>query len=339
MTRKTTAEESPTTETETVETEGAAAPEAEGTTDANPAESSPADNEDAKEPASLLDVVKSAVEPKAEPEESSTAEGEEGAKPEATEEAEKAAEGSEGEAENLPFHNHPRWKELVSERDSLRDPAGKYGQIQEFMQTHGLSGEEVAEGYQIMALLKSGDPEKLAEARGWFAERLEALDGALGNVLPDDLRARVDNGYLDEEGALEIARSRAGETLRTERATREQQAAKAQQEREAQQARTGEMVNAVTSWEERVRASDPDYGRKADLVQAKCKAIVEREGNPPRTAAEATALADRALREVNETLSSMLPKPRPIRSTPRSQSAVTSREVKSVRDAIENALG
>lgn len=333
-----TAATSPVAEIEPVTIDPAIAAEPEvAPTDANAADPSTADDKDAKEPASLLDVIKSAVEKPAEPVASSDPEGDP-VEPKAEEPAAVAEPKAEDDAD-LPFHNHPRWKAVIAERDSFKDPAERYGLIQGFMQEHGLNNEEVAEGYEIMALLKSGDPEKLTKAREWFHDRLTALDESLGNSLPDDLQARVDEGLLDEDGATELARARAATALRTTQETARSEAATAETARAAAEAKTSEMVGAVQAWEDRIKASDPDYSKKADLVQAKCQAIVLQTGKPPATAAEATALVDQALGEVNAMMKSALPKPRAITPTPKGSSAVTPAAVhKTLREAIEAAV-
>ena len=156
---------------ETNATETVTDPNAEvSTQDANTADSSDAGNEDAKEPETLLSVIRDVVEKKEGAEDSSTPEGkqEEGQKAEGEAEAKPEEEG-QSEAD-VPFHNHPRWKEIVAERNSLREDSQSFHAITGFMQSNGLNGEEVAEGFEIMALLKSGDQGSLTKARDWFAD-------------------------------------------------------------------------------------------------------------------------------------------------------------------------
>lgn len=306
----------------------------ESTPDANAADPSTVDA-DAKKP-DLLSVVKAAVEKPAEPVASSDPEGD--PVDPAAEGAAVADPAAEDDAD-LPFHNHPRWQQVIAERDALRDPAERYGHITQFMDQHGLTSEEVAEGYEVMALLKSGDPTHLAKARDWFSERLDALDGMLGNSLPEDLRQRVEDGLLDEAGAQELAQARATAALHESQVTARTVADEETRTRAAQENITRSMVTAVEDWEARVKAADPDYSKKADLVQAKCAAIAQRTGQVPTTPAEATALADQALAEVNALFKSALPKPRPITPAPNGQSTVIVAQPKTLRDAINAAVG
>jgi hypothetical protein len=303
------------------------------TPDAEAAASSPVDAPDAKEP-SLLDVIQDAIKPEAAA--SSAAEDSE-VVPDADAEAVVADAEPVNDAD-LPFHTHPRWQQVIAENQTLRGPAEQYGKITSFMEEHGLAPAEVAEGYEVMALLKSGDPANLAKAREYFSTRLEALDGMLGNVLPEDLQERVDSGQIDDEGAQELARARATEKLREG-----QSAARTAADATAQAARDAEalgaaMVTSVNDWETRTKASDPDYARKAELVQTTCRAIVQQTGKPPATAEEAVALVTDAYKRVNAQVASLLPKPRPITPGPHGASTPTSTEPKTLREAVAGAL-
>lgn len=314
-------------------------------TDANPADSSPVDTSDANEaPVSLLSVVQSAVEKK-EPEQpagSSDADGEgkaaTAADGEAKPEGEAAAEG-EAEAE-VPFHNHPRWKQLVAERDTFKEDAESYQGIQNFMQTNGLNGEEVAEGYEIMALLKRGDRDSLTKALEWFEPRTAFLREQIGAVIPDDIQARIESGELDETTAAELAQARA-----TARLAERADADRAQREGEAEAATTAQatavnMARAVQSWEDQTKAADPDYAKKAELVITMSRSIIqERGGKGPATEQEAIELAKTAYDRVNDTFALLIPKPKPVVPTPAGTSAATPRPVAtSLRGAIEAAL-
>lgn len=306
-------------------------------TDANPAASSTVDETDAKAP-TLLDVVKSAIEPKAEPTDPSTVTASE-VDPLVEDPAAVAVEPDPKDDADLPFHNHPRWKQVTAERDSFKGDAEQYGKITGFMTEKGLTPEDVAEGYEVMALLKSGSPEDLTKVREYFHTNLLALDTALGNVLPEDLQTRVDDGLIDEAGAQELARSRATEALRVSQATtRDEATANAKATTDAQTLGAA-MVTAVEGWEARTKATDPDYAKKAELVETTCRAIVQRTGTPPATPEAAVALAEQAMVEVNRQFKSLAPKPKPIALDPHGSSTPTNVAPKTLREAINAAVG
>jgi hypothetical protein len=339
MTRSTGAPPADSPPAEEIEEQAAASAEAEASSDANAAESSTVD-EDANQPADLLSVVKSAVEPAPGPAESSAAEGEEGkSEAEAEEGADKAKSEEDAEDDSkLPFHNHPRWKEVVAERNELRPDAERYRNIAGFMEANSLTGEEVADGFDIMAKLKSGDPEQLSAALEWLEPRVNFLREQLGLTLPEDLRDKVEAGLIDEDTAKEVARTRATSTLASER-LKARETADSEAEAARQRAATAQaMATAVEGWEQRIRTTDPDYARKAELVETTCRAIVQREGKAPTTPEEAVALADRALAEVNRQFTAALPPPRAVKPTPQGSSTPTVAEPKTLREAIAAAV-
>lgn len=314
-----------------------------GNSDANPAQSSSAEETDAKQEASsLLDVVKRVVEKpdaqedpstsEAKSEDNSNADPEKGDGPE-------AADAEEKSDDDVPFHKHPRWQEMKSERDAFKADADNYRQITGFMEQTGLTGQEVAQGFEIMALLKSGDPENLSKAREWFAERLTGLDEVLGNVLPDDLREKVRDGYVDEDVAKELARQRArANYLENRTVLQQQQEEQARQAQEVQQAQIS-MAKAVQSWEEGIKSKDADYAsKKAKLVETQVRALIQQRGASPRTPDEALELVQAAYGEVNEILKPLVAKPKPMAPSPTGLSARATTAPNSLRGAIEAAL-
>jgi hypothetical protein len=324
----------PTAESPTAEQAGA-----ESATDANPAVSSPADEKDAKPAPSLLDVVRDAVKPEDQAAAAPSAAEGEGEAP--TAEAQPKVETPEAQEEadrKLPFHEHPRWKEVLAERDGYREDATSYREITGFMQKHGLTGDEVTEGFDIMAKLKSGSPEGLSEAREYFASRLAMLDGALGNVLPDDLQTRVDNGEIDDAAARELAQLRATNQLRETRDTQSAEAAEADRVRREAHANAQACASAVDQWEVETKQADPDYAKKADLVLMASQAIVQETGKPPRNPAEARALVEQAYERVNKTLKGALPTPKPVKPAPKGSSATVETQPKSLLDAVRASL-
>lgn len=324
---------------EALEGNSAAPAEVQTSTDANAAASSTVDEQDAK-PANLLDVVKDAIKPvetvAAAP---SAAEGEGEAKEAEAEPKPVTAEDQAEADKKLPFHEHPRWKEVIAERDGYKEDASRFRDISGFMHSHGLTGDEVSEGFDIMAKLKSGTPENLAEVREYFSSRLTFLDDVLGNVLPEDLRQRVDSGAIDEEAAQELARVRASEKLLKNQAeVRETRDTEAEAQR-ATVANAQQCATAVDDWEKQVRSADPDYAKKAALVETTCRAIVQETGKAPRNPQEAVALAKQALDRVNAQLEAALPKPKPVAKTPTGSSAQVVDQPKTLRDAVRAALG
>lgn len=313
-------------------------------TDADPAKSSGADTEGAKAPPTLLDVVKDVVKPKAE-EGSPASKTQEGSpKTEAT--GDKPAEKVESDDASVPFHKHPRWQEKVaSERKlksdletlntqvtELKRSADQLQVIENFRTANGISPEEVVAGFKTMALIKQDPAKALPELR----KIVSSLELQIGERLPPDLQEQVDKGAIDEASAKETARLRVANAhlTRTVDETRVR-------EDERQVAGTREAIRSeVSKWEAGLKASDPDWSEKQDLVRKEVLAIVQETGKPPRTPEDALALAKVAYDEVNKTFARLRPPPRRTAEAPASGSSATGAKAqpKTLLDAARAAL-
>lgn len=293
------------------------------------AESSNADDKsDAKEqpPKSLLEAVKSAIAPKSKAEESSTSKDGGSEKPEATK---PEGEGDDGEGEEQPpFHKHPRWQQMLSRVDELTPKAQRYDEMVGMMQKSQLTVEEVNTGFNIMALMKA-DPGKAYEALKPF---VEALEKAVGKILPDDLKDRVEKGHLSEEDAQEIVRARTQAAQATQTAERTQREVQLRDQQNAHNS----MVGEVSKWEADWKKSDPDYPKKLKLVEDKIVVLHTRKGQP-KSPQEAVALAKEALRLVNEDIAAIVPRKPPIKPATGGSSVKTTPQPKNLREAIEIA--
>lgn len=323
-----------------------------GTTDANtqapdPAAASPsaADDKGAKKEPTLSDVIKTAA--KLDADGKSPVPAKDGSKTEAEkvdDAAKLAADADPNKAKvedkDLPFHNHPRWKEVISERDTLKERVSKlepdaqqYEKITSFMTQHNLTPDETGEGFVIMAMIKAGDPRALVK----LDEYREKLAVAIGDVLPPDLKSQVDAGALTEEAAREVSRGR----VRTARAeSKAADVTKTQTDREAKDAERAALTVVVTAtddWVKKKTASDPDFAKKEASLERYVKALIHDHGKP-KTAADAVRLMEAAYTEVNKTFAVFAPRKEAITPVPGGSSSNGARPVpKSVADAVRLA--
>lgn len=268
---------------------------------------------------------------------------------------EKGAEGEDGESAESeegsgeeddpekppPFHDHPRWKEMVAERDRLKqlqEPAENYQRLTEYMDSNSLTPEEVAEGFQIMALMKN-DP---AHARQILEQKMQGLQQFDPGYVPPDLKQEVDSGAITPERAQELARLRAQGNAANFQAQRSQE----QVERERQQAQRlrqqqqgQQLASAVNQWEQDLQAKDADYAQKAPWVRDRLRALMQEKGRP-QDADGAVELARQAYKDVNERLKPLSKQnKRPAKPTPSGGSSQSSKkEPTSLDEAIDQAL-
>lgn len=296
-----------------------------------PSSSGAGDKDANKRPTSLLDAVKSATTKQADAK-SSNAESNGQSETPGSETDPKASldetakDKTKPDApEKLPFHNHPRWKEVVSERDSLKPKADQFEKITTFMSSNGLSTQEVAEGFQIMALMKTNP----AEAHKKISEYKAKLDIYVGDKLPDNIAKKVEEGFVDPESAKELAALKANKELQAQRQVYAQQ-------QYAAQAQTG-MHNAVISWEQQMKVKDPDWSTKEGLITDRVRSLMSSER--PATAEQAIALVERAYSQISDQLNRIAPKRtnmNPVRSS--TSSATVNVSPKSLKEAVLRGL-
>jgi hypothetical protein len=283
--------------------EQATAPVAADAKETSQTTSSESGDQDAnKKPTSLLDAVKRAAHRSAD-ESSSNSETNgksaygEGNPTPSLDDAAKDRSSPEAD-KKLPFHNHPRWKEMITERDAYRAESDEFRKVTTFMSSNGLSTEEVAEGFQIMALMKTNP----VEAHKRISEYKSRLDAFVGATLPPEIQKKVEEGFVDEDSAREMARLQAQHSLY------QQQQATAMKQRE--QHALASIHSSVVNWEQQMKVKDPDWSAKQEMVTDQVKLMLQAE--QPTTPEEALALVERAHSTIKERLSRFAPQRRPV---------------------------
>lgn len=202
----------------------------------------------------------------------------------------------------LPFNSHPRFRELVKERNEFKqkteqaEPALKRdAALAKYCQENSISNEEFISAMEVAALLHN-DPKKALDTLRNYVETLELT---LGNKLPTDLQKEVDDGAISEARAKELA------SLRVKAQGLEYTGKKT--EAQVVQERQQVITNAVNSWDQSKRSSDPSYDKKYPLIEKTFVALCM--SNPPQSAAAAIQLAEKAYAEVNTALGTLVPKP------------------------------
>lgn len=320
----------------------ASAPDAgdQGGTDANspddPSPSEGAKQAEAPKP-TLLDVIKSAVD-KPDPQGASP----DPAKTEKHDDQTDPADPKKAvsDLDDKRFDKHPRWQEIKGQNQELRQQvesltpdADQFRKINAFMTEYHLSPDEVGEGFIIMAMAKNGDPrvlQKLDEFRNRVALNI-------GEALPADIQAKVDEGEISEAAAKELAKARAAAT-NTERALAQRDA----DDRNARQAREAEAVRrqqqqAVGDWETQMRKRDPDFAMKENAIAAYAKALIQDYG-PPKDTKDVVALVEAAYARVTKDFKAAIPQRGAVKRAPVASSATGAKPVpKSLLDVVKQA--
>jgi hypothetical protein len=249
--------------------EDAVSHEVEETEVAAPAESSTATDETEVDTLSIVRDVVGAEQETAEA--ASSAEGEE-------EQVEGEGEGTPKEPSDdysdVPFNQHPRFKQLINERNAYRGDAAEYRKVTAFMDANALTAEEAANGISIMGLAKLNPVEAFKQIAPWFKQ----VAIAAGEILPDDLAARVQKNELTKEAAFEISRLQAAQKAGSVRQEFEQKRGQRTQQMESVNAVRG----AAERWEADRQLKDPNFAAKLPRIQEKI-AFLHATGQRPTT--------------------------------------------------------
>ena len=260
------------------------------------------------------------------------------------------AESDEGEdvepGQAVPYD---RFKSVIDERNAWREQvegfrpqAEQFNQIQTFMEDNGLRPEDVARGFEIMALINS-DP---LRARQELEAIMEPLNQFAGVNLPDDLQREVEDGVISEERAQELALYRNQTHFESQRSQQTQERLRQTQEQTRQQAEQRQLdeaiqaqQNAVSTWESQIAETDPDFERLKPMVMREVKARVMDQ--PPQTPEQAVSIAKEALRTVKEEVRKLIP-PRPekgpaVNSAHAGNSGAADQQPQSMLDAVMQA--
>lgn len=207
-------------------------------------------------------------------------------------EASKAKEPDNENFSDVPFHKHPRFQQVLRERNANREDATRYRNIETFLENNALSAEDAAEALLIRGLANT-NPQAALER---LMPQLQRLFEAAGEVLPPDLKQLVDAGQMTPDAALAVSRARAQvASVETQRSL-EQRIREQRQQKETGQA----TYNAALTWENERRERDPNFEQKLPLLHREIAFIQHREGRA--TSPEAIREQfDRAYKEVNKT--------------------------------------
>lgn len=282
----------------------------------------------------LLAVVQDAVQPE-DSDEAAASQAEEDSAANQEQEGEAEPETSEEQRDpndefgDVPFNKHPRFQQLVRQRNEYRQGHDEYQKIEQFLETNGLTADQAAEMLQIGALIDRNPAEALERLR----PTLQKLVVEAGAVLPNDLQEDVRQGRLTKERAQEISRMRAQQQSSQRAQDFERQQAERSQVMQAQR----DMQTAARTWQEQLRQRDPDAMNEA-AEQELMREITFRhaQGDKPKTADAVKAQLDDAWKVVQRRMRPAQPPKKPVTPVRGGRAAATpSNEPNSILDIVQ----
>jgi hypothetical protein len=255
-----------------------------------PAESSSAEDSGAKGPATALEAVKAALGAKPAADSPPQAEdpGKAGVVASAPETLTPDAQAAADKL--LPFHNHPRWKEvttaakaLESQVTELSPKAQRWDAIDARFRETGLAPDdvqplfeggaslkragatstEVADLMKVGAALKLGDRQVVQQIAGPI---FEALGLQLVETLPAEIAEMVESGAMTEDAGRKMAGLQFNVRAEATRRGIAEKQVEQVTETDKAAAQEAEFTRASASWESRVKSTDADWSRKEPFI-------------------------------------------------------------------------
>jgi hypothetical protein len=214
---------------------------------------------------------------------------------------------------DVPLSKIERFREVIAEKNRYREQAESAEKLQQDLarleqeaQAAGMTQEQVG-NWMNMPVLLNQNPEKALQMLQDFVSQVQRQTGA---TLPDDLREKVEKGYVDQETAERLARAEA-------QANRERSRAEQSVERQTQETlrlKAESIRTAVNQFDQSLRESDPDYAAKEAYLRDRVHAMRAELGRPPESPEEAVAIVKEAHKQVTERLQALRPQRKPART-------------------------
>lgn len=332
------------------ESEAGADTSAEANQDVNSENSS--NSEAGVETPSLLESVEAALSPGEEGSPTSEtgkekAEQAQGGK-DKSEEDQELPELTEDEIKSHTPNAQRRIRQLVSERDDwqgqvdrLKPRAEQWDRVASYMRQHDIQPSHVDNALEITRRINAG---QWSEAMEVLAPIYREVAARAGAILPDDLAEEVRLGHITEQRARELAKAQAASKAAGERETRMTEKQREEAESAKHQQIIDTAVGAVDKWAKSKAGSDPDWHLKHEDVQEEVDHILRKRMEKgvegfPQTADDAVAIAEQALKNVEDRIKRYRPPPKEHR-TPTGQFASPHAKVqpKSLMEAVDAAL-
>ncbi len=221
----------------------------------------------------------------------------------------------------------------------LEEPARAAESLNTYLRDNNIDNQSFTTLLGVGAALQRGDFQEFLEAVAPFVHLAQEQ---LGIILPADLQAQVNAGHITHDGARDVQRQRLELHKRNEELSRRVQQEthhRQERDREFHEQNATTIASAVTTWENSVKAADPDYAQKAAAMKDITRALIAERGVPTNPQ-EAVQMAQEAYKRVNNFAKQFTPQPRPTAQVPSGIRANSGRtaEPRTLEEAVIQGL-
>ena len=223
---------------------------------------------------------------------------------------------------------------LRQELDTVKPKAERLDQLTGFMREHEITSDHLNNALGLTAMINRAEYGKAIPV---LENLLHQVKAAAGEILPPELKSRVDLGYITEADAKTMHQAQ----LANRRSEQQVQKANETVVNERTQREVQTIISTATStadaWTAEQVKSDPDWNQKRDLVTEGMELELHKLGPEgyPRTAKATRDLLDKVKSSVDAKIGRFRPAPKPVSHiTGEPASPRTAAAPKSMMDAI-----
>ena len=205
---------------------------------------------------------------------------------------------------DVPFHKHPRFRQLLSERNNYRVGSEQFRKVQTYLDTNGIAPTEFVETLEVVALMKR-DPRAAWEQK--LKPFVTNLLHEIGEVLPPDIQQRVQRGEMSREAAAEFSRLQAQSQITQRQREIDRQRVEQQRQHEivtARQAAAGDW------WAEQTRKDPALTAREDEFLEVVLR--LKHVDGEPTSPQEVRAQLEKANGILRQRAKAAAPRPKPM---------------------------
>lgn len=242
--------------------------------------------------------------------------------PQGDEDDDKPDDGEVPELTEEDFRTRRRFsrrvvRNLYRQMNHYKEQAQSAIGLNDMLQENRITNDEFGAVLSAMVALKRGQMEEFLQI---VSPSVELALQATGRMVPPDVQALVQQGHMTSEAARRYAAEQVNRRIAESQRAEYMAAEQGRRDAEYQAQQVTQMRNTVEDWESRIKASDPDYARKADAVLTQVNAMLYSyaQSGEALTPQRALEIANEAYRRTNEQFAAFQPRPQPTSRTPSS---------------------
>lgn len=190
---------------------------------------------------------------------------------------------------------------LRAERNQYREGAQRYESIDGFMRETGVTPEAAGDALLLAAHVNAamaGDAKSIDIVVKTLEPLVQQIKSLTGQAILPEYQRMLEDGEVTEEAARHLSKLAAEKAATESRLKQREHRDEVVAKQGAEQVKAA-ILSSIAEWETETRKSDPDFGRKEELLKELLKGMNAERGIP-KSADDARTRLDEAYRKVSQ---------------------------------------